>query len=141
MILTSCSKESVDQGIRQSAREKLKLSLLIGYGDNEDTNEILESIADAEGWKFASQEFSRLIETGNSNAPYIATTEILFRHPKSVDIFRQLTLTYIFDTYDFDWFPLLNSLVEFHLKDKKYKQIYLYRMWKGDWDFPPKKKM
>lgn len=98
---------------------------------------MLRLIAEAEDWLFVEQETHSLIGTGNSDAPFISTTEIMFRNPRNGNIFRTLQMTYIFDTETFEWAPLISSATEFDLKCKdKYKKISLSRMWQGDYDVP-----
>ncbi len=104
--------------------------------DNEELNKVIEIEFQMEGWKFDYQRPFKLVETNDTDLPFLATEEIVFVNPNNENIIRELTKMYIYDFSNSQWIPLKLTLKEMNLKTKDYNVLEDYRIWQGDWEIP-----
>jgi hypothetical protein len=129
----------VDKKLRYEAYKDLE-NIKRKYGaygqNNEELNEMVEIEFQMEEWKFGWQEPFNLIDTNDSDLPFLATEEIVFVSPDDKNIIRELTKMYIYDLNNFQWIPLKSTLKEINLGNKNYNILEDSRIWQGDWEIP-----
>ncbi len=125
---TACSNEDITE---KTARERA--NFYIGIDENVDT--LIQAEAQAEGWKYAGQDYNHeLIKTGVTEAPFITTFKYCFKNPDNENHTRCLFKTYIFDNQYWDWAPLVGTVLEEN--NGNFIKISSDKLWQGDYDTP-----
>ncbi|MFA5000079.1 MAG: hypothetical protein WC545_01855 [Patescibacteria group bacterium] len=131
LVLTvgGCSK---NQSIKNMALEKVNFF----YGDNEQSNKILEAAAQADGWYFTLQKTSNplLKPTNIIDAPYTTSHQVMFTNPSNKNIKRVITKSYIFDGDNYIWVPLTETVLE--INHGNLKEISSYKLWQRSYGIP-----
>jgi len=116
LMIISCPAEF---RVSREARNKLKEWEDLVKTDKE-IQEMLMGIKKDEKWYCYSQEDWDVSETGNSDFPYIATTEFLFKQPKIITVNQIFTITVVYDELPQHWelMAYTNWLIDIESDDK-----------------------
>ena len=112
----------------------LKNSQFMLYGKDKEADKVIAFMADASNWSFQGQRGLSLIKTGDSNVPYITSTDYMFQDVNDKSHYHLLKMNSIFNTENDEWIPLTSYLYD--ASNNKLTLIRNKLLWQGDYEIP-----